>query len=62
MTKDEALAELRLLLQVERGRVPGDPRNDDTEACHVAADEVLLQLIGDAEVREAFETLPKWYA
>lgn len=35
----------------------GDPQDD-----HMEADELLLKYIGNEEVKEAFESIEKWYA
>jgi hypothetical protein len=51
MTRDEALAQLRECAK------PGD-----AEISHILADEILLALIGDQEITEAFEAIKKWYA
>ena len=37
-------------------------QSDDVEDAHLAADQVLLKLIGDREIAEAFYRIPKWYA
>lgn len=50
---DEALARLKLIAD--------RPRRDE-EVAHVDADAVLLWLINEPEVTEAFESIPKWYA
>ncbi len=34
----------------------------DAERAHMEADEILLKLIDDEEVRNAFEKVDKWYA
>lgn len=52
MTIDEALLQLRQL---------ADDGND-YEADHVNADAILLELIGDAGITEAFKAIGKWYA
>lgn len=49
--KEIALEKLRLLKQ-----------SGDTEAAHWEADNILLGLIGDAEIKAAWEEVPKWYA
>lgn len=36
--------------------------SDDPEVAHVDADDALLTLIGNDEIRVAFEDVPKWYA
>jgi hypothetical protein len=36
--------------------------SDDPESAHLAADEILLVLIDNAEVRAAFKAIDKWYA
>lgn len=51
LTRAEALSELHSLAS-----------GGDTEGCHVSADMVLLQLLGDPEIAEAFFRVPKWYA
>jgi hypothetical protein len=51
MTKEELLATLRRCR--ERG---------DREAAHVDAEEALLDYINDPDIREAYETINKWYA
>lgn len=63
MTKEQALKALLGLaasLKQPKGWAgyAGDP-----EAAHSAADEILLDLIDDEEVRAAYESIePKWYA
>ncbi len=52
MEKEQALRELKLL-----GEVDGDP-----EASHSVADQILLDLINDLEIKEAFERIKKLYA
>lgn len=34
----------------------------DTEGAHSDADDALLAFIGDAEIKEAYREVPKWYA
>ena len=53
MTRTEALAELVRLKEV------GDK---DPEEAHSKADGVLLDLINDDEITEAFQDIDKWYA
>ena len=36
-------------------------KNASTTFGHIAADRLLLLLIGDAEIAKAFEDLDKWY-
>lgn len=36
--------------------------SDDPEANHLAADRILLNLIDDKEITEAFERIMRWYA
>lgn len=45
------------LLQALRDEKYGAP-----EGAHLTADELLLCYIGDPEIREAFEAVPKWYS
>jgi hypothetical protein len=45
---------LRRLIQLQDS---GDP-----EIAHFDADKVLLLLIDDKQIREAFEAIDKWYA
>lgn len=54
MTREQALAELH--------RLKNDPGKADPEAAHSDADEVLLALIDDEEVKAAWDEVPKWYA
>lgn len=54
MTKEEALKRLR---ELASGKCKGDD-----EEWHVEADEILLDLIDDDEIREAYDDVPKWYA
>lgn len=37
-------------------------RDGDTERAHVKADALLIELIDDPEVMEAYEAIQKWYA
>jgi len=53
ITREEALERLRRIA----ARDDGDP-----EDWHVDADNVLLDLIGDAEVAEAWRAIEKWFA
>lgn len=54
LSRDEAL---RLLTEIgARGFT------SDTEADHAEADEILVRLIGDAEIAAAYEAITKWYA
>jgi len=50
LTKHEALEALNALT------------NNEPESGHVAADNVLLRLINDQEIRAAFLALTRWYA
>ena len=54
MTRDEALTRLR---QLAKGRARGD-----AEEWHSEADEILVALLDDPEVAEAYNAVPKWYA
>lgn len=47
----ETLRELRLLA-----------KSKDAERAHVDADVILLAYLDDAEIRAAWEAVPKWYA
>ncbi len=49
--RDEVLAELLALRS-----------SSDAERAHVEADRLLLKLIGDDEIRAAFDAIRKWYA
>jgi hypothetical protein len=37
-------------------------KSGDTEAAHGDADDLLIQYINDAEIKDAYEAVPKWYA
>lgn len=54
MTTDEAIKRLRELHEKN-----GD---EASEGAHIEADNILLDLIGDDELREAFKAIRKWYA
>lgn len=45
------------LLALLRAQKAADP-----EAGHMVADQALLEYIDDAEIRQAFEAITKWYA
>lgn len=51
MNKSELIAKLEKIKE-----------NSDTEVAHADADEALLEFINDAEIREAYEKIEKWYA
>ena len=53
MSKEELIAALKELLN-------DDSR--DMEANHVDADELLLKFIDDDEIRQAFESIEKYYS
>lgn len=48
------------LRELAAGWSPRAPGNE--EECHIEADNILLDLIGDDEVRELFEKIEKWYS
>ena len=52
MSKTELIDKLNELGEKDR----------DIEANHLAADDLLLEFINDAEVSEAFASIEKWYA
>lgn len=57
MTRADALQELRsLAVDYEQ------PTKIDPESAHIRAEKILLALIADAEISEAFENIKKWYA
>jgi hypothetical protein len=58
MTRDEALVTLRGIL--ERQQEGGD--HVLTNHSHRLADHVLLTLINDDEIAEAYEAIRPWYA
>lgn len=35
---------------------------DDNEAAHIEADDALIEYIDDNDVKEAFDSIRKWYA
>jgi len=51
LTKQEAIKQLKHI-----------SKNYDTECAHSFADDVLLKLIDDEEIKEAYDSVPKWYA
>ena len=51
MTKEQAIKELESL-----------NKTHDCESGHSRADEILLELINDPEVKAAFDNVDKWYA
>ena len=51
MTKEELLAELEEATE-----------NLDTECAHGDADDALLEYIGDTDIAEVYNRVPKWYA
>jgi hypothetical protein len=53
MTRDELLARLTRIAN----RTSGDPESD-----HADADEALLDYVGDAEIREVYNSIEKWDA
>lgn len=53
-TREEALAELKELNLIDDA--------GKTEQVHFCADAVLIGLINDPEITEAFEAIYKWYA
>jgi hypothetical protein len=54
MTKEKKQKAIEMLTQLHGVR--------DVEVAHSAADEILLSVIGDDEIREAYEKVPRWYA
>ena len=57
MTRDEALRQLRELVEGQRTAKLNDPEEE-----HAQADHVLLELISDPEISRAFDAIEKWYA
>ena len=55
--RNRLVARLRELAGYQWHHAPGAP--DDW---HIEADNILLDLIGDDEVRELFEKIEKWYS
>lgn len=51
LTREEALERLKKAAE-----------DGDTEAAHADADDVLLDLIDDPEIRAAYDAVDKWYA
>lgn len=51
MTREEALVALRALAD-----------DDDPEMSHQEADTILLDLINDEEIRDAFRNVHRWYS
>jgi hypothetical protein len=50
-TRDEIIAEIKELSKML-----------DTETAHIRADELLLEIIDDEDVKAAFDAVSKWYA
>lgn len=71
ISRDEALKALRA---IAAGTFPVDEESGyvsdmdewysppPSEGAHIIADEILLRLIDDNEIRAAFDSFPKWYA
>jgi hypothetical protein len=53
--REQALDRLRQLAEDSKS-------GGDKEAIHAEADEILLELVGDPKVIEAFEAIEKWYS
>ena len=51
MTKAELIEKLKKLSEMR-----------DSEQAHIDADKLLLDFIGDPEIKDAFDDIPKWYA
>ena len=64
-TKQQILARLKELAQKE-SFIDGSGNErwyyPDPETYHVEADRLLLELINDQEISEAFDAIEKWYA
>lgn len=59
-SRADALRELRDIAARQSG---ADGRGRRIlEADHEEADEILLRLLGDDELRQAFDSIEKWYA
>ena len=59
-SRAQALADLRAIQAIQAD--VNSPERNDWEGHHCDADDILLKLIGDAEITEAFEAIAKWYA
>ena len=53
MTKDELIIKMKSAIDEHEG---------DPEAVHSRLDDLLLEYIGDAEVKELFRSTTLWYA
>ena len=69
MTRDEALSQLNAIRERQGSEpAPNYLRGVDTvptqikEDDHVEADAILLDLIDDDEISEAYHAIGKWYA
>ena len=51
MNKDELIRQLNEL-----------SNNSDRQEAHIRADKALIDYIDDEEIREAYESIKKWYA
>jgi len=54
MDKEEAIKKLREIAK-RQGEMPSEEE-------HIKADSILLKLIDDEEVEEAYKSVKKWYA
>ena len=51
MTKEELITELKRA-----------NKNLDTECAHLKADDLLIEYIGDEDIKKAYGKVEKWYA
>lgn len=47
---------------MEKLKLIAEHSKDDSEVAHSLADEALIEFIGDADIRMAFDNIIKWYA
>jgi hypothetical protein len=62
MTRDELIVKLQDLKrkQLSRHSVSGYSNTEDIDAEHLAADEALIEFIGDEEIGDLFESLERY--
>ncbi len=66
MIQSEVVSIVIYILDAEVKRAVNDLKKlealSDAEAAHIKADSILLRLIDDEEIREAFKSVQRWYS